>query len=244
MNLSDMFSKKIGPVPVIYIAAGFVAILGVVAWRMKPAATGDPTPDATVPTPDDPYAGFESTGTVIAAPSSTVTPPPTIDSNDEWVRAAAAYLLSKKLVSAGDALTVMSKYVNGAPLSYEEGALRDAAIMGIGYPPEPLQGTSVVLGHVARKQFDGFPGRHTVTGPADNTLSKIAVLYYGASAPIGVSVLIGDNPTLGTGTLATGAVVTVNALATAIRPTPIPSRPTPTATSSWRRVPTATSTRR
>lgn len=222
MNLSELFKKKIGPVPVVYIAAGLVAILGVVAWRMKPASEG-PTEEgenADETAADNPYEGFETTGTVIAAPNSTVTEPPTIDTNEEWVRAAAAYLLEKKLASPGDALTIMTKYVNGATLSYEEGGLRDEAIKGVGYPPEPLQGTSAVLAPVAKKQFSGFPGQHTVTSPADNTFAKIAALYYGISDARAIAALQAANPTLGNTTFTVGTVVKVDAYGGAVRTWP------------------------
>lgn len=237
MNMSGLFSKKIGPVPVIYIAAGFVAILAVVAWRMKttPDNTGDPVVDAGDAATDDPYDAFETTGTVIAAPSSTVTPPPTIDTNEQWARAGAEYLLSKKMTSAGNALIVMTKYVNGATLSYEEGEMRDAVISAIGYPPEPLENTSAVLAHTARKQFTAFPGQHRVTGPADNSLSKIAALYYGTTGGRPMVSLAADNPTLGPGTLTVGTIVTVKAVpgysgtitgSAAPRPEGRPSAPT------------------
>lgn len=214
MNMSGLLDKKIGPVPVLYIAAGLVAILGVVAWRMKSAPDA---PVETVPEEDagidgDPYSGLATNGTVVAAPASTIAEPDTIDSNEEWARAAAAYLLDKKLASPGDALTSMTKYINGAQLSYEEGGLRDAAISGIGYPPDPLQGTSIVLDPVARKQFDGFPGVHSVTSPADNTFAKIAALYYGKSDPLTVSRLQQNNPTLGNTTFPVGTKVQVGAL--------------------------------
>lgn len=214
MNIKGMLDKKVGGVPVVYIAAGAVAILAVVAWRMKPApdATEADAEGSDTTGDDDPYGGLATTGTVIAAPSSTVTAPPAIETNEQWAREGAQYLLSKKLTSPGNALTVTTKYINGAVLTYEESGLKDRVIEGIGYPPEPLAGTSPVLAHIARRQFTSFPGQHTVTGPADNSFSKLAALYYGTTSPRAIVALTSNNPTLGTGTLSVGTTVSINAV--------------------------------
>ena len=103
MDIKAIAGKKVAGVPVIYLAGGAAAILGVIAWRMKPT---EPEPEpvdagssgesgsgngAANIAGDTSYDQFESRGTVIAAPTSPnaaaeTEPDPKTVSNDAWAR--------------------------------------------------------------------------------------------------------------------------------------------------------------
>lgn len=183
--------KKVAGVPVIYLVALFVGILAVVAWRMKPAnaeeeAGGDPaSEDGLGGDPEE----YENPTFVANAPPAYVTPDSgdagignsTINTNEQWARKSAEWLVATGRATGGLALTTMYKYINGEQMSVAEGKLRDAAIKQFGTPPEtftPGQTNNPAEG-IATKQGNP-PTTHTVKGKNDNNFWKLAKLYYGS----------------------------------------------------------------
>lgn len=138
-------TKKVAGVPVVYLGLGAAAVLGVVAWKMKPASTGESAPvqgapDAATDTPTDPYAGFETNGTVVVSPT-TPPPPPEPDrpdTNDEWVRSGAEWLVAEKNVSGTAAYTALTKYIDGKSRSTTEAQWIEWVIKEKGFPPDPF----------------------------------------------------------------------------------------------------------
>lgn len=154
MDFNGILDKKIGPVPIVYLAAGMAAILGVVAWRMKPSAsssndtttdTGDATLDENgIADGTDPYAGFRANGTVIVQP-----PTPTPEdkkenrptTNDEWIREGAEWLIATKNASGTAAYSALSKYVRGQSRSNQEQQWVEMVIAEKGFPPDNFSET-------------------------------------------------------------------------------------------------------
>lgn len=215
MNFKELANKKVIGVPVLYLAAAAVTILAIVAWRMKALPTEDKAgvdpADATAGAEatgvdnslaGDPYSGLNTTGTVIVQPSAT-TPDdvaPAIGDNEAWVKAAAEWLVAKNKATGTDAYTALNKYVSGENLSYDEGALVNAAIAEKGQPPDNV-GTIGTIGALpAQKQFTKFPGAHTVKSTNDNTPAKLATLYYGAANADQINTIVAANFNLGPNT--------------------------------------------
>lgn len=201
MKWSDLMSKKIGPVPVLYIVAGFVAILAVMAWRMKPASEGNTGEDASDAAEglNDPYDALATNGTVVVAPTTPEKPEPVEvekESNEQWGRRAAEWLYKNNVTDPASAQLAINKYLNGDDLTYDEGQWRNKAIGAIGYPPEPLGKIAISAPQVFRKQMTP-PGRHTVKGNSDNTYSALAKGYYGRDDNKAINLLQGGNSRLG-----------------------------------------------
>lgn len=182
MNLT----KKVGGVPVVYLAALFVGILVVIAWRMKPAADqsgdpatgddveGDPSLANGVPVfianPTPPYS----------TPDPATTDPVTVDDNNRWAKRATEWLVATGQANGGDAQLAMNEYINGAQLSYAQGKLRDAAIKQYGIPPEPLTPGGTSAPNTIPTKQGNPPTTHVVKGSNDNDFWKLAKLYYGS----------------------------------------------------------------
>jgi hypothetical protein len=189
-------SRKILGVPALYLVGLFVAILAVVAWRMKAAPTteGDAenTDGSTIEPPnvdavlDGDYSGLATNGTV------TVTQPGAnaetvivdVETNDKWIAKGVNYLVSQGVTSAGKAQIALSAYVNGDALTYDQGRLRDAVIKQYGVPPETV--TPGRTGSPTAKRNGNPPTTHVVVGGNDDTYRELAQLYYGRT----------DNPTI------------------------------------------------
>jgi hypothetical protein len=219
MNFQEIASKKVAGVPVLYLAAAFVAILAFVAWRMKPSApeeepTGDEgtTPD-NAPTGEDDvdYSGLNTNGTVTVVQGPPVAEEATKQTNDDWERAAVDYLVDAKLATPSEAQNAIRKYLEGNDLSFEEGALKDKAIMKLKLPPEPLTTLGNVGQAPGQKQFSNYPGRHTVKGSNDNTASKLAMIYYNSGSSPYAAEIVAANSALGPSgtTYAPGTSVTI-----------------------------------
>src|SRR6185436_2945490 len=179
MTFEEFAKKKVVGVPVLYLAAAAVVILGIVAWRMKPTATDetagvDPA-DGTAGTDDeanglagmdDPYGGFNTTGTVVVQPTAPSGNDATaaFESNDEWARAGAEWLVAQNKSTGTEASGALNKYLSGDNLTFDEGALVNAVIKEKGQPPDPITQIGSVGEQPARKQFAGSNGTHTVMG--------------------------------------------------------------------------------
>lgn len=187
---TSFLRKKVGGIPVLYIAGIIVLILAVYAYRMKksqaPVDTGASTgTDASTDTgtlPDN----LTSTGGFVANPTPTPAPDTTgnsaITDNDTWLRKSVEYLISTG-TSAGDAQLALQTWLNGDQLSYEQGVLRDKAVRQFGMPPETFQtGGTTKQGDPPAKVQGPLPRNHIVQGANDNTYAKLANLYYHSGA--------------------------------------------------------------
>jgi hypothetical protein len=219
-SFKELASKKVGGIPVLYLAGAFVAILAIVAWKMKPSVdVSDPsepvseTDGGAIDTDGDPdYSALTPTGTV------TVVNPPVADTestkqtNEDWERAAVDYLVESNQATPGVAQTAIHKYLEGSELTYEQGQLRDSAIRKLKTPPEPLVEIGTTGTAPAQRQFSNFPGKHTVKGSNDDGLTKLAALYYGRSETPYTTLLTAANPSLPRyGKYNVGTVVTIPA---------------------------------
>ena len=205
MNFKELSGKKVLGVPVLYLGAAAVTILAIVAWKMKPAPTGDsetPADGSGDGAPgsgsDDPYGDLATGGTVVVQP---VTPTPAEvveETNETWERAAVDYLVNdRKMASAGAAQAAIRAYLDGGDLEYEQGLLRDAAVSKLGIPPEGLPQVGKTNDPPAQRQFSNFPGKHTVKGSNDNTPAKLANLYYGNAAADRIDKIVATNHRMG-----------------------------------------------
>lgn len=146
-----LLHKKVGGVPILYPIGGAVLILAVYAYktnRVAPAtgsATGIADPNQVAPSPtggqllDGGVLPTMPVGSVTGSPAPT-TPTssnPTITTNDEWIKAGVAFLITQG-ISGGVAQGGLQKYLDGSALSYVEGGYRDVVITKYGLPPTLL----------------------------------------------------------------------------------------------------------
>ena len=144
---SSILGRKVGGVPVLYIAAAIAVILVTLAWqtlRHKRAATNNTTGAPADSTAND--GAYSDVPMVPALTYGSVTPfpaqGPTVDTgtnaaiktNDQWFKAAEQYLIGQGY-NAGDAQVALQHYLQGADLSYDQGVMRDAAVKEYGLPP-------------------------------------------------------------------------------------------------------------
>lgn len=150
---SSLLRKKVAGVPVIYIAAGFVLIIVIYAWRTQSLPSGTSSDDASsdsasgqddvTDTGDDAttYADAVpavSTGTVVSTSSSlpATADNTSIDSNEEWLSRGVTFLGTHS-VGAGEAQEALQVYLEGGSMTYRQGQLRDMVIAELGLPPDP-----------------------------------------------------------------------------------------------------------
>lgn len=220
MDVKAIFSKKVAGIPVMYLVAG-LAIVGLIyAIKMKPAATKDMGDTGETGGPGDqgsptsgvsnPYAGLDSTGTVVVAPQTPEPEDKVEETNDTWAKAAIDYLIENNLASPGAAQAAISAYLEGANLTYEQGLLRDAAIRKLKSPPQGIT-PGATADKPAQKQFSIFPGSHTVKGSNDNTAAKLSTLYYGTADNLHVDAIVSANAQYGpkTTTYNAGTVIKI-----------------------------------
>ncbi|HEY6018772.1 MAG TPA: peptidoglycan-binding domain-containing protein [Candidatus Paceibacterota bacterium] len=230
-------NKKVLGVPVLYLAGGFVAILAVLAWRMKSAPS---TPD-TAATDTTGAAGSTDTSLISDAgvypemPVGTVTTGAvastpalenaSIQDNDEWLKRGVAFLIGRG-IPAGEAQLALSTYLSGNQLSSAQGTMRDQTISELGLPPFP---PDVVQDQPAPAQAQGtIPRDHIVKGTNDNTPAEIATLYYGRADAFATGAITKapQNADLPAGQYAVGTPVYVPTLPTpAAVPPAVPPKP-------------------
>jgi peptidoglycan hydrolase-like protein with peptidoglycan-binding domain len=159
---SSFLKRKVLGVPMVALLGVGVAGLAFYAWKSKSnaaanttaatAVTGTPAVDTSTLTTFDangnPVAGglYDQNGNLLPAiPLGTVVvapqPPPTstnssITTNDEWLSAGVAYLITQDK-GPGDAQVALQSYLNGDTLTYIQGGLRDSVIRQLGLPPNP-----------------------------------------------------------------------------------------------------------
>lgn len=203
-SYSEIMKRKVAGIPVLYIVAVFVVVFAVVAWRMKssaPAEVTDAAPeenrDVKEAANDPDYSSLETSGTVVAQSPPPEAPEPVVETNETWLRKAVKYLVDEENTNPGVAQTAMALYVEGENLSFEQGQLRDKAVRKLGLPPDGITRVGQTSAEPARKQFQAFPGTHTVRGESDNTISKLSSLYYGTADWAHYTDIMAANPTLG-----------------------------------------------
>lgn len=217
MDWKSIAQKKVAGIPVLYLGAAAAVLLAVYAWRMKPStdteSTEETSTDGVESDVSDPYEGLATQGTVTVVQQATAETESVEQTNDDWLRAAVAYLVEEKKATAGEAQTAINNYLEGNDMTFEQGQLRDAALAKLGLPPERI----VTLGSVGTKadapfqrQFTAFPGKHTVKGSNDNTPWKLAS-YYGNPKWDNANLIAAANPTLGppTATYPVGTTITI-----------------------------------
>lgn len=220
MNFQEILQRKVAGVPVLYLAGGFVVILAVVAWKMKPStpAAEETSEDAGgVPGESDAAADYSSlatTGTVTVVQSAQNDIEKAEYTNSDWQNDAVNYLIREKKATALDAESAISKALSGADLSFEESQLYNQAVEGLGKrPPDGISSVGTIGTQPGQKQFSLFPGKHVVKNSNDNTPSKLAALYYGSGSIENARLIAGANSALGAPgvTYAAGTTVTIPA---------------------------------
>ena len=205
---ASFMRKKVGGVPVVYLVAGFVLVLVILAWRLKtPSDPADATATAADPAldggggavdtsgePSTVYPNMPS-GTVVVAPQADpVNTDPPVETNTDWLKKAVLYLVNTKNHGAGEAQQALSLYLDGENLTYAQGVMRDEALKQFGLPPDPGSvgttgpkpvpvPTPVPKPSVPVVARQGTPPVvHTVRGVGDNTVTELIHLYYSGSA--------------------------------------------------------------
>ena len=234
--------KRLAGIPVIYLVGGFVLILAVYAWTLKPSASltasdaadsGDSSTDVTGMADSETYPDMP-TGTVVVAPATqspdTSLINSSIDDNDQWL-IKGTQLLVDRGISGGVAQGALQRYLDGSDLTYYQGSLRDAVIKEYGLPPYPPATISRTNPKPARRQGP-TPRYHTVTGVSDNTIGELVQLYYGSNNAFLRNAVLADSHNKGLNG-SHGAYAKGDRVWIPNRPTPKDSMPkTPTKTTA------------
>lgn len=229
---ASVWKRKVGGIPVLYLALGFVVILAVIAYRMKPtSAPADPAAKPaeastdTILSESSDYpplplgtvsasSGASDPGSVSGVSNESIT------DNDEWLRRAVMFLSSQG-ISPGDAQYAMALYLDGADLSYEQGQWRDKAIRELGVPPFPVN-VGQTRPDIGRVQGP-VPRDHVVKNQSEDSADELASLYYGRNDAFAVNAIRDANS--GVSNYSVGSSVHIPTL-------PVPTAPSaPAATS-------------
>lgn len=218
---SQIMSRKIAGVPVVYIAGGAVFVLAIIAWRAKStpaapeqqqAAPEDTTADDA--TPPAVYPEMPKGTVVAASPTDNADSNTSISSNAEWLKRGVMFLSEKGGESPGEAHLALSAYLDGNQLTYQQGIMRDKVIRELGMPPDPpTPGTTAP--DVGRSQGP-LPRAHTVKNVNENSAAKLAMIYYNRSDAFAVSAITSANS--GRSTYNVGDAVQVPILPTPVAP--------------------------
>ncbi|HJY05898.1 MAG TPA: hypothetical protein VJ323_06250, partial [Bryobacteraceae bacterium] len=141
----SFFSRKIGGIPVLYLVGGFVVVLAVIAWRMKPNSVASEEPamsaddpfrsDANIRNEDDSPLPPIPVGTVVAPVQGTPANPDqgnaAIQTNTDWLKAGVEFLVSKKQGPA-EAQRALSTYLDGTDMTMAQQAMVDQVIAEYG----------------------------------------------------------------------------------------------------------------
>jgi len=201
VKLSDLTEKKVGGIPVVYIAVIVAGIALYGAIRLKPAATD--TADTGDTVEGDQGGEIAIQPVFVANKSQTVTSDDSgfgKDTNEYWGRRAIEWLTANG-TALPLATSAITGYLDGTTLSYAEGVVRDKAIHQFGLPPEGLLSANTnkqnVYNGPASKQ--GVPPlHHVIKGTMDNTAKELARLYYGIDNTDAIILIHQANPTLTT----------------------------------------------
>ncbi len=229
-NFSEIAHKKVAGVPVLYLAGGFVVILAIVAWKLKPTTSGAVDASTTDTSGSDatgglaptanPYDSLDSDGTVtVVQQPSTSTDTTVVKTNSDWIGEGTTWLIANVPgVTGTQAQAALQKYIDGDSRTFDEESWVNAWIKQDGLPPDGVSSGSGTVGDApAQKQFSNFPGVHTVKGTNDNNYNKIAQLYYGHSEQATFDLVQAANPQLGiTGPFSVGSKINVPAYHTPV----------------------------
>ena len=219
-----ILSRKVAGVPVVYLLGVGVVVLAIVAWRMNDSSVNDAEADpdelgedsalgavSGIGGSDSAYDQFADSGPAVQT-DATLNSPSTVDTNSAWVKRGAQWAAAQGLASAVNAQTALGLYVDGQPLTYDQGVIRDRVVAQQGFPPEDTATPGKVGAQPFRKQFNP-PGTHTIKSSSDNQLAELATGYYG-SADLNdkIDLLQSVNPSLnGNGPYTVGTHVKVPA---------------------------------
>lgn len=192
-RLKEFMAKKVAGVPVMYLVAGAVVILGIVAWRMKAttsattaAASGDATDTAaaagdnaagSATTTTNPYTGLDTGGTVTTTtpmPSDTTTSADTTTDNDSWLKdAVTAVTAANANITPLDAQTAIQAYLNDpGTLTTAQQTIVNSAIKSTGQPPTtPVASPTTTVDATN----DTWASKGAVWAANDSTLSQEGV---------------------------------------------------------------------
>lgn len=144
---TGVFSRKVAGIPVLYLAGGGVAVLGVYAYTTSRASTSSPeasTGSADTASENDAQSTADvsgelypaaNVGTVVAAPQPVAAVDnASIETNDEWLRKGVALLIASG-TDPGDAQRALQAYLDEASLTYDQGQMRNRVIREYGLPP-------------------------------------------------------------------------------------------------------------
>jgi hypothetical protein len=190
-KFDEFANKKILGVKALYLVGGFVVILAVVAWKLKPVSapsdttTTDTTSGGTgaAPTPN-PYDSLnpDGDGTVTVSQLGTTPDASTVVyTNDQWAKDGSVWLSTQQSlnVQGPAAYNALNKYLTGQDRTFEEQTWVDAWYKQKGPPPEGVSEGGSVGTKPGDRQISTLPGYHTVTGSGDTTYGAIANIYYG-----------------------------------------------------------------
>lgn len=197
-GIAELMRRRIGGIPVLYIAALITVVLAVVAYRMKriPDTAGDTPEEPAEDTPDGDGPDVNRV-TFTANPNPNLTPSITVEeTNETWRRRAYDWILGQNLATPLDAGRILDSYLSGGSLSFDDGAIVNKVLKALGPPPESPTGTKV--GAPVAKRQGTPPLIHTVKGVSDDSYGELSSLYYGASNEHdGVDLLQIENPSVG-----------------------------------------------
>lgn len=193
MNLSELMRRKVFGIPIVYIAALFVAVLVFIAWRVKdvsgsanesPSDTGEESDVEGDVTPvGNPV--FIANPSLTPSTGATATDTPSVDTNEAWAKRAIEWISAHNTefdypVSTHDAHRAVYGYLNSDALSIRQREVVDRAIRQFGLPPEvPTPGQTKTPNYPAARQGTP-PTNHTVKYTTENDFWKLARLYYGS----------------------------------------------------------------
>lgn len=141
-RIKALMARKVFGIPVLYLVAVAVAVLGYFAWKMKPATDKpeEETPSSDGSEGEQPLSGqpvFTSNpAPTYVQPSGDVSTEPSVDTNDKWLRRSIEWVAANKGVGVDEAQVALQAYLNGDQLSVRQGQIRDFAIAHFGLPPE------------------------------------------------------------------------------------------------------------
>lgn len=233
----SFWRRKIAGIPMIYLAGGIVAILAIVAFRMRNTNSDSDTVDQPMETDQNSdsdaasdydtafdqsvadYSGFTAKGSVTAAPADNTgaTSEPVVETNETWLAKAVQWNITKG-VSAGAAQSALQAYLNGSNLTHDQGTIRDNTVKEFGLPPDPPSSTNATPNPptaatpspIARRQGP-LARNHKVMNTSENTYAKLAALYYPTADATSIALIRRANvgKLVGDGPFAIGTLVRI-----------------------------------
>ena len=205
----SFWRRRVAGIPVIYLAAGIVAILAIVAFRMR-NTNADTTMAEDVPMEADQnseadqfdtaydasYAQFSTKGSITAVPAESANQDSVVETNETWLSKAVAWNIQKG-VSAGTAQNALQAYLSGADLTATQGVIRDNTVKEFGLPPDPPSMTNPTPATPSASDIPRRQGplarTHIVKNASENTYAKLAALYYPTADSTSIALIRSKN---------------------------------------------------